>query len=193
MRLTRNYAGMQDVGALPDSDLIDAINDFYRYTLPNEATFDELVSSFTLLVEPGQSTYTFPKEIICLTNPRLLDEQVNLFNDINFFDRISELQGMPERVMVLNGNLFFNPTPNSEYRAQFAAYTRPTALKLLTDLPFRDDIDDLLGVGTAKLLLNRQGDIDRATALQAQYNFLRSNAMAGTYRAKLGSRCSPRF
>lgn len=185
MKLARNYAGMQDMGALSDVDLIDAVNDYYRFTLPNEATFDELVHSYTIDVEPGQSTYSLSQDVISLKNPRLLDPDNSLLSDINFFDRLQERQGEPTAAMVLNGKIFFNPTPDTAYVAQFVAYTRPDALNTSQTALFRDDIDDLVAVGTAKLLLNRQGDIERATALTGQYNSLRANAMSGTYRASL--------
>ena len=168
----RKYTGMLSSQQISDSDLNEAINDFYVNEFPLLIGRNELMTWHTFNTTAGTGQYSLDVDIIKIVLPIYVDNTPvwTTHDRALFFANYPwdvTTQSQPDGALIdEDGTLYLRPIPDDTYEVKFLVSQRPDSLTNDSDMPADPAWGRAIAVGTAVHVFMDQGDIEAANELQ---------------------------
>lgn len=197
----RSLTGRSSTGELSEADLLDAINNYYKYNLPVDLDINELNSFFEMTTEAGVGDVALDSDMLSITNPVTVDgDAIKLYMDVRYFfelyprsDEGSTTYDEPVSCLVYGRSFYLRPIPDSVYTIKAAVKKRPTALAEDTDRPLNDKWGPVIAYGSAVQILLDNGELSEASGLNGVGASLVKKNNRESLLMHLGQRSVPRF
>lgn len=170
----RDLTGRPETSQLSDADLLEYINDFYVYVLPQVVDLRDLETTWTKA--SSDESFTIDVDIVDLNRPAYIDgSEIPLYTDKNhFFDRYTYTggsTGTPAAALLYARKVYLRPEPSGS--VSFVAFCTqlPTAFTDNANTPTDIKWGPLISYGTAVEILKKSGQTAEATELMDMYMY----------------------
>ena len=197
----RALTGRPTTNQLTEAELLDYINNYYQYTLPDELDPNELIDWFELTTISGQGSYTVDAEMISLKPPVTIDGVViDYYTDEGLFfelyprnDEGADTYDEPLGLLVYDRVIYLRPIPDAGYALRVQSKNRPDPLVDDTDLPDDSKWGPLIAYGVAIDIHMDGSEQDEASEKIPIYKELLSSCVRKNLYNWIGVRAVPRF
>lgn len=197
----RALTGRATSDQMTDTVLDSYINNYYKYTLPDELDPQELLHWYTLATVSGQGAYGVDPTMLSLKPPVTIDGvDIDYYADEGlFFDLFprdnegSDTYDEPTAILLFDSVIYLRPIPDAVYTLRVKSKNRPDTLTNDTDEPKDSKWGPLIAYGASIDIHMDSGEIDEANEKLPYYRALMSSTNRKNLYNWMDLRTIPRF
>lgn len=204
----RVLTGRPSTAQISDSDVNDAINDFYVNQFPVSIRPQELKGFYELSTVDGTGEYDLPASIVELLIKDdeviyVLDSDGDVAGEISVYqsrdlffadypDEATPTEGVPSDMLIYGDVIYLRQVPDDVYTVKIPALLKPSALSEDSSVVTKQYWWLYIAYGTAIQILMDSKDNDGARALEPMLNFYGTQIENQNYKL-LNKRSEPSF
>lgn len=198
----RDLTGRPSTFQLSEADLLDYINAFYQYVLPNEIGLIDLETWFELETSGTDSgAYALDPQMQYITTPITIDgvpisfsQNPTLFFEL--FPRDAEdtaLRQQPSHCLLYDRIIYLRPLADKTYTLKAAVGKRPDPFGEESGTPEDNAWGPFIAYGVAIDILSDNGEDDEVQAKSVGYEYHKENITRKQIFPLVGQRSIPRY
>lgn len=199
----RGLTGRRSTSQLSEADLLNKINNYYRFIFPQEvqvSDFEQLVSFNTVAGVNNKLISDIDSEIINVSAPVYIDGDQITFtvDDEAFFQKYptsETAQSKPDTILLYGDSVYLGPIPDDVYTISLNSTVKtPSAFTLDTETPADEQWGAVISYGVAIEIFQAAGDNVAADELKDLYSFHKDTATTKRQQQRpVDQRSVPRF
>lgn len=205
----RRITGRVSTTQISDAELLEYINEYYCYELPNEIKPFELNATKTVAIPSGTDTlaasyFGLGDDNYVIDAPAYIDDfrlRITL-NPEEFYDRWPEAitgittttVGRPIDALLYNDEVIFRPVADTDYTMTYDVTLRPQPFTGVgTEYPLDESWGNVIAYGAAKNLLQDAGESEILPHVSAVYMQHANIVMRRFHDQNINQRAKPKY
>lgn len=198
--LVRDVTALKSVNQLSEALLDDEVNRYYAYQFPLEVKPLELQDWWEFNTAASDEDYSLDDDnIVTIGTPAYIDgyDLKIWYDTASFYEKWPLTQtfteNRPQDALFYKRELLFRAPPDDIYAVKISAWARPATLDTDASSPTRVEWGPCIGYGTARNILWRSGDSERANEVMVMYHNAKINIDGKQVEQLSQVRAKPKF